>query len=342
MTEAGKDRRVLVTGGSGYVAGWMIVGLLRRGFRVRATLRSLAKEAAVRADLAAQVDPRDRLSFCVADLTRDDGWDDAVRDCHFVLHVASPMGQGLPRNTDLLGPARDGSLRVLKAAAGAQVERVVVTSSLVAALPAAASVGATDETVWTDLAAKGVDNYTRSKTLAERAVWEFVERATSGLTVATILPGMIQGPVLAGSVAGSVEIISRLLNGKVPAIPQIGFAIVDVRDLVDLHVEAMLAPAAANQRFVAANEFLWLSDIARLLRERLGARAAKVPTRAMPNLLVRLAALVQEDARFIAPKLGVKQEFSHAKAATLLDWQPRSARESIVDTAESLIARGLA
>lgn len=152
---------------------------------------------------------------------------------------------------------------------------------------------------------------------------------------------MIQGPVLTRSVCGSVEIMSRLLTGKVPAIPNIGFAIVDARDLVDLHVEAMLAPEAANQRFVAAGDFLWLAEIAALLRQRLGDRAAKVPARMMPSFVVKLAAWVQEDARFIAPKLGLKHEFSCAKAATLLGWHPRSARESIMDTAESLIARGL-
>lgn len=336
-----RDDLVLVTGGTGYVAGWTIVELLRRGFGVRATLRDAGKEAAVRTDVAAQVEAIDRLSFCVADLTRDDGWPAAARDCRYVLHVASPMGQGLPRNTDLLTPARDGTLRVLRAASSAHVERVVVTSSVVASLPPPGTNAPADETCWTDVGAKSVDNYTRSKTLAERAVWDFVAEAKDGPQVTTILPAMIQGPVMTNAVSGSVEIVSRLLSGKVPAIPDIGFSIVDVRDLVALHIDAMLAPEAAGERFVASADYLRLAEIADVLRTRLGARASRVPKRRMPDFVIRLAALFQEDARFIAPKLGLRQEFSSAKAAKLLDWHPRPARDSIIDAAESLLARGL-
>ena len=343
MRVRGNEARVLVTGGSGYLAGWMIVRLLQQGYRVRTTLRSLAKEPEVRAKIAKEIEAADRLSFCQADLTRDEGWSDAVRECEYVVHVASPMGQGLPQSADLLGPARDGSLRVLHAAGSSGVKRVVVTSSVVASLPSD-DADTADESTWTDVAAKNVDNYTRSKTLAERAVWDFVERArpSGSLTISTILPGMVLGPVMGNHVSGSVELIARLLSGRVPAIPRIGFAIVDVRDLVELHLEAMLAPAAANERFVAAHEFLWMSEIAAVLRARLGARAARVPTRAMPDFVVRLAALVQADARFLAPRLGVKHQFSNAKAATLLDWHPRPARETVLDTAASLLTESLA
>jgi dihydroflavonol-4-reductase len=344
MKRASEAGRVLVTGGTGYLAGWMIVGLLRRGFRVRTTVRKVTSEASVRASIRRQVDADDRLSFAAADLTREDGWSDAVAGCDFVLHVASPMGQGLPRDTDLLGPAREGSLRVLRAAAKAKVSRVVVTSSIVASLPADEAAGATDETVWTDPAGKDIDNYSRSKTLAERAAWEFMasESGKPGFALTTILPGMILGPVMTDSVSGSVEVVERLLNGKVPAIPRMGFAIVDVRDLVDLHLKAMSEPAAANERFVAVSEHLWLSEIAGILREHFGVRAAKVPRRAMPDFVVRLAALVQEDARFIAPKLGKQREFSSGKAKRLLGWRPRPARASVLDSAESLFERHLA
>ncbi len=342
------DTTVLVTGGSGYVAGWMIVELLRRGLRVRTTVRSASKEAPLRAAVATQVDPADRLTVHLADLTRDEGWDAAVSGCRHVIHVASPMGQGMGRNVDLLGPARAGSLRVLEAAARAGVERVVTTSSVVASMTVHAGDEAepADESVWTDPARPGVDNYSRSKTLAERAIWDFVERraatGSGGLSVTTILPGLILGPVMTGSVSGSVELVERLLNGRMPAIPRIGFSLVDVRDLVDLHLRAMVAPAAANERFLAAPEHLWLAEIAAILRERLGTRAKKVPTRVMPDLVVRLAALVREDARFLAPRLRERREFSSVKARALLGWEPRPAARTLEDTAESLFAHALA
>ncbi|WP_419806680.1 NAD-dependent epimerase/dehydratase family protein [Terriglobus sp.] len=221
MSITPKSETVLVTGGSGYVAGWMIVGLLRQGYRVRATLRSLGREDQVRAAIARQVHADDRLEFFAADLLSDAGWDEAVYGCDTVFHVASPMGQGEP-NADLVRPARDGTLRLLRAASKHQVRRFVYTSSVVAAQ--APSIAGevqprTDETTWTDAQQKGLSEYARSKTLAEKAAWDFIQQDSSGMTMATILPGMILGPVMAESVSGSLELIYRLLKGKVPALP---------------------------------------------------------------------------------------------------------------------------
>ena len=345
MSLDSKEKVVLVTGGSGYLGGWTVVGLLRQGYRVRTTVRSLGKEVDIRAAMASQVDPEDRLSLVAADLLGDDGWDRAADGCDYVLHVASPMGYGSSQGQDLVPPARDGTLRVLKAASKAGVERVVVTSSVVASTPSIEpkdeTPGPTDESVWTDPSATSTDMYARSKTLAERAAWEFIEQCPGRTTLTTILPGCILGPVMPKAIAGSVEIISRMLAGKIPALPRIGFAVVDTRDLVDLHIKAMLAPEAAGQRFVAAGDFLWMADMARLLREILGPRAGKVPTRGMPDFVVRLAALFNYEARLIAPNLGRRREFSSAKAGRLLGWDQRPARETVLDCARSVLDTGL-
>lgn len=334
---------VLVTGGSGYVAGWMIVGLLRRGYTVRATLRSLGREEKVRAAIARQGCADDRLAFVTADLLSDVDWDEAVADCDTVFHVASPMGQGEPK-ADLVRPAREGTERVLKAASRHQVRRFVYTSSVVAAQ--APSIPGelqprTDETTWTNAQQKGLGEYARSKTLAERMAWDFIQKDSSGMTLATILPGMILGPVMADGVSGSLEVIYRLLKGKVPAIPHIGFAITDVQDLVDLNIRAMTNPEAADQRFLGVGDFLWMSEIAATLREHLGSNASAVTTRALPDFVLRLAAVFQQEARFMAPMLGKRREFDVSKAAALLDWRPRPSKQTVIDCAESMQRNGL-
>jgi dihydroflavonol-4-reductase len=333
---------VLVTGGSGYLAGWMIRGLLAEGCRVRATVRSMASAPALLAAIAARGDAADRVTFHAANLLSDAGWDAAAEGCDFAIHVASPMGQGQPRGTDLVGPARDGSLRVLRAAARAGVRRVVATSSTMAAMPPGHARTPIDESMWTDPAARGVGEYQRSKTLAERAAWEFMRAAGGAMTLATVLPGLILGPVLDREVSGSVEVVARLLTGGVPAVPRIGFNIVDVRDLVDLHLLAMRATAAAGERFIATNDFLWMSEIAALLRDELGARASRVPRRALPDIVVRVAALFQEEARFMAPMLGRRSEFDIGRSARLLGWRPRPSRQAVLDCARSLLQAGLA
>ena len=342
--EAG-SKTVLVTGGSGYVGGWIIVALLRRGYRVRTTLRTLTRQVEVRAAVTREVDPEERLSCCAADLLDDQGWEEAVEGCDAVIHVASPMGQGMPKGTDLVRPAREGTLRILQAAAHAGVRRVVMTSSTVAAQPPKAADqsgdSTTDETVWTDPAEAKLGEYARSKTLAEGAAWEFVRRSRGGMTLSTVLPGMILGPVMAKSVSGSVEVVSRMLAGKVPAIPRIGFNTVDVRDLADLHLQAMEASAAAGQRFIAVSDFLWLADMAKLLRDHFGARAHRVPTRGLPDFVLRLAAWFSAEARFMAPMLGQRRKFSTAKAETLLGWQPRPASQAVLDCAASLLSQKL-
>ena len=335
---------VLVTGGSGYIAGWIIVQLLEQGYRVRTTVRSQSREAAVRNAVAGQIDPEDRLSFSVADLLKDDGWIDAASGCAYVIHVASPMGQGEPK-ADLLRPAREGTIRLLEAARNTGVQRVVLTSSTVAAKRSfkhgGDSSAATNESTWTHPEERGLSEYARSKTLAERAAWEFAGQTTGTMELTTILPGMVLGPVMTRKISGSVELISRMLTGKFPALPRIGFSLVDVRDLAALHIQAMRAPEAAGQRFLGVGDFLWMADMAKLLRDNLGQQASKVPTRRLPDFVLRTAALFQYEARFMAPMLGQRTHFDVSKAATLLDWHPRPASEVVLACASDLIRQHL-
>jgi nucleoside-diphosphate-sugar epimerase len=329
---------VLVTGGTGYVAGWCIVELLERGYDVRTTVRSADKAAQVRRAVATRVEPGDRLAFAVADLTADAGWAQAAQGCAYVLHVASPLGVDGSADADaFIRPARDGTLRVLRAAVAAGVRRVVMTSAANAASPASyRDDGVSDETLWTDPADTTLPPYRRSKTLAERAAWEFM--ADKETTLTTILPGAVFGPVLTTDNLGSVRIVARLLDGM-PGTPRIGFEVVDVRDLADIHVRAMTAPDAAGERFLATGEFVWMHDMALALRAGLGDAAAKVPTRTLPNLAVRVAARFDGSLRELMPALGRRHRHSTDKAGRLLGWQPRPAADAVVACGRSLLGR---
>jgi dihydroflavonol-4-reductase len=338
MTLPKRMEVVLVTGGTGFVAGWCIVALLQRGYEVRTTVRDPAKEPAVRAAVASCAGATDRLTFFAADLTADDGWDDATAGCDYVLHVASPLGGDTSGGSDaLIAPARDGTLRVLRAAVKAGVRRVVMTSAAAAARPPHSADRISDETVWADPDDRQFDAYRRSKILAERAAWDFMAGHTGRTSLATILPGAVFGPVLTKANRGSVQIIQRLLEGRPAAIPRLGFWIVDVRDLAELHIHAMTASEAAANRFIAAGDFMWMEDIASTLRLKLGKRAGKVPTRRLPNLVFRLSSLFVPVLRSFVSSLGRKNELTAAKARRMLGFSPRPATTTIVDCAESLL-----
>jgi nucleoside-diphosphate-sugar epimerase len=330
---------VLVTGGTGYIARQCIAQLLDQGHSVRTTVRDQAKEGAVRTAIAEAVDPGDRLEVVVADLTVDDGWAEAVAACRFVLHPASPLGGA----GELIAPARDGALRVLRAAHAAGVERVVLTSAANASSPTSyAEPGTTDEELWTDPDAPGLDEYRRSKTLAELAAWAFADEVGARALLTTVLPGAVFGPILGADNLGSVEVIGRVLRGEMAALPNIGFEVVDVRDIADLHVRAMAEPAAAGERFLGTGELRWLPDIAALLRSELGAAADRVPTATISDDDVRLLAGDMPGLRAILPSLGRRNVHTAAKAARLLRWAPRPADETIVACARSLLAHGAA
>lgn len=333
------SKTVLVTGATGFVAGWCIARLIQQGFLVRSTVRSLSKEAAVRAAVGKIVDPGGRLSLHVADLISDPGWDQAMAGCDYVLHVASPLGGGVAGDRHSLVPAaRDGTLRVLRSAVKAGVKRVVMTSAAATTRPPLELNRISDETVWADPEDPQFDAYRVSKILAERAAWDFMRAGGSATELTTILPGAVFGPILSDDNQSSVQIIAGLLRGRPALVPQLGFWVVDVRDLADLHITAMTSPEAAGERFIAANEFVWMADIGRMLRDRLGSRGAKAATRVLPNFLVRVLVPFMPQLKTLAPLIGRRFGVSTEKARRVLGFSPRPAVETVVDCAESLIA----
>ena len=341
MTQQGE---VLVSGGSGFIGGWCILALLRAGWRVRTTIRSLSREAEVRAWLEKEHPLADRLRFFQADLLSDAGWADAIAGCEYVLHVASPIPVSLPKNDDeLVIPAREGTLRVLKAARDAGVKRVVVTSSTAAVTYGVKGPRTTPftEEDWTDPTHSDTSPYIRSKTIAERAAWDWLAKEGGGLSMATVNPGAVLGPILGKDFSPSVQIVQRLLEGSMPGCPRFGFPLVDVRDIADLQVRAMTHPQAHGQRFLAANDFFWMSDVAKTLKAKMGAAARKVPTNELPNFLVRLVSLMDPTIRSVAFELGRARPVSNAKAKSVLGWEPRSNEEAIVACAESLIKHAI-
>ncbi len=336
---------MLVTGGTGFLGGWCATELLRRGYVVRTTIRDLRRADDLRASFAAAgVEADDRLTIVAADLSADDGWADAVAGCDYVLHVASPFPPAQPKDPDeLIVPARDGALRVLRASLDAGVQRVVMTSSVAAVRHgrAPSADAPYNETDWTDPDDLQRTPYVRSKTIAERAAWDHARAAGAESRLTTVNPGAIIGPVLSDDRSYSLQAIERLLNGM-PAMPRLGFVFVDVRDVADLHIRAMTASAAGGERFLAVDRFLWMQDVGRILRERLGPAAAKVPTRVAPNLIIRAMALFDPGVRPIVGDLGQSPTYTPEKAKTTLGWEPRPIEDSITDTAESLLERGLA
>jgi dihydroflavonol-4-reductase len=337
-----QTQTVLVTGGSGYLGGWCLVELLRRGYRVRTTVRDLSREPEVRAAVASQVDPGDRLSVLAADLRGDDGWGEAVQGCDYILHVASPFPPTQPKDPDeLIVPAREGTLRVLRASLDAGVERVVVTSSVAAVTGGRGRPSRPlTEADWSDPDNPKLSPYARSKTIAERAAWDFARERGATEKLATVNPGAIVGPLLSEDRSFSLEAIERLLRGM-PGVPRIGFSFVDVRDVVDLELQAMTAPEAGGERFIAVTRYLWMAEAAEILRDRLGEAAAKVPDRTVPNLLVRAMAIFDPGIRSIVGQLGRKTELSSEKARTRLRWSPRPIEETIAECAQSLIDAGV-
>jgi nucleoside-diphosphate-sugar epimerase len=289
--------------------------------------------------LEQETEAGDELSVHEANLSDDEGWEAAIAGCDYVLHVASPFPPQQPKDSDeLVIPAREGTLRVLRASLAAGVKRIVVTSSAVAVgmsgKPPVSGDAFTEED-WSDPDNPDITPYGRSKTLAERAAWDFVNEGGETSRLSVVNPSAILGPTLSDDTSYSLQVIQRLLGG-LPGIPRIGFSFVDVRDVADLHLRAMTAPEAAGERFLGAGSFYWMSDIAKMLRDRLGPRAAKVPTRKVPNFAVRAMARFDSSLRPVVNDLGKRRLLSSEKAKTRLGWSPRPIDETVIDTAESL------
>jgi len=330
--------RVLVTGATGFVAGHCIVDLLARGYDVRGTVRNLAK-----ADLAHLRPAIDAASgtfeLAEANLDADEGWAEAASGCDYVLHVASPIPFKAPKHEDeLIRPAVDGTTRVLTAAAKAGVKRVVCTSSLdVITRNRATADRQRTEADWSDPAE--CNAYAKSKLQAEQRAWELA--ANHGFELAVVHPGAIIGPPLQDKRESSTDMVRRMLAGEMPAIPPLQLAFTDVRDLAAVHRLALEVPEAKGNRYICANGELPMTGIAVILKQVYGPRGYKISTRPLPGWILRFAAPFSSEAKLAAEMLGVPHDVTSAKAIRELGWTPRTLRESILDTAESVITAGV-
>ena len=334
---------VMVSGGSGYIAGETIRQLLANGWTVHTTVRSLSREAELRPQLGGTPAT---LKFFAADLMNDKGWAEAMAGCHAVCHMASPFPAEVPKDeNDLIVPAREGALRALRFAKTAGVKRFVMTSSAAAiAYGHPAGKSEYNEDDWTNVDAPGVQPYIKSKTIADRAARDWVAAEGGDMEYCAVCPVMVLGPVQGGDFAASVEPVLRLLNGSIPALPDVGFSIVDLRDIADLHVLALEASAdkVRNGRFLGSSgRFFKFADMAAVLREKLGNQARKVPTRKMPDWAVHVLSWVMPPARQLLGELGRTRATSSARAQSVLGWTPRPPEDSIEDCARSLIEHGV-
>lgn len=330
----------LVSGGSGYIAGFLIRQLIDNGWTVHTTIRSLNREAEVRAWL--DVD-NDRLRFFAADLENDAGWAAAMAGCSHVAHVASPFPLGVPDHADdLVVPAREGALRALRFARGAGVRRFVLTSSMAAiAYGHGKERDLYSEADWTNLDNPAVMPYPRSKTVAERAARDWIAAEGGGMEFASVNPAAVFGPLLSDDLSTSIELVKQLLEGRVPMCPDIGFGIIDVRDVADLHYRALTAPGVRDERYICSGPFLKMIDVANILTAKLGDKARKVPTRKMPDWLLRLFALARPELRQLVSELGNVRGGDSRHAMTTLGWTMRAPEEAIIATANSLFERGI-
>lgn len=333
---------VLVTGATGFIASHLILNLLDKGYDVRGTARSALKAKRLNEVLSAYAGREINIPIVEADLQSDAGWDDAVNGVSYVQHVASPFPATIPKDPDeLIVPARDGALRVLRAAKAAGVKRVVMTSSM-----AAIAYGWGDkrpavltEDHWSDPDnLKDNTAYARSKTIAEKAAWDYVRGEGEGLELAVINPVAVLGPAMSDDVSSSLQMVSQPLEGKLPAYPKLSFGIIDVRDVAEAHVRAMTLPEAAGERFLLGDKVMWMSEMGDVLREAFPDR--KLPSGTLPNWVVKLVSYINPPLKQILPELGKTRSFSNEKLRTVLGITPVASEDAIRASAESLIKVG--
>ncbi len=339
----GAAQRILVTGATGFIASHVVLALLQRGYEVRGTARSLPKAQRLNSALSTALGREIVLDMVETDLARDAGWAEAAQGCGAVMHIASPLPTGQPVDANqLIIPARDGALRVLTAAHEAGAKRVVMTSSMAAVAYGHAKPwpAAFDETYWSDGADQLDTNaYTRSKTLAERAAWDFVTKVEGDLELVSLNPGAVLGPALNADVSASLQIVLQPLRRALPRAPRIGFPVVDVRDVAEAHCLALEKPEAAGERYLLSGGFMWFREVLALLDDAYPER--RLPRGELPDWAVRLASVFLPMVRQILPELGQVRNVSSAKAQSDLGWRPRSPGEAALASAESLVRLGV-
>lgn len=336
--------KVLLTGISGFLGSHTAIQLLNRGYQVTGTLRDLKRAASIKQIISKHTDHTDQLRFVEADLLDEKIWHTLTKNTDFVQHIASPFPRTLPkREEDLIIPAKQGTLHILKAAAVNNVTRVVLTSSTATIAYGKAKEkrnGVFNETNWTDENnTKDTTAYFRSKTIAEKAAWEFMQSSGTSMQLTTVLPGAMLGPVLEEDFGTSANIVIKPLDGSTPAIPNIGFDIVDVRSVADLLILAMEKPEAANQRFVGVAGYASFKEVVNVLQHAYPGR--KLPGRALPDMLTRIFATFEKSLQPVLLNLGVKRISDHSKAMKMLGWQPIPVQEAILSCAKSVIDLGL-
>lgn len=338
-----KDK-VLVTGASGFIAKWCIGAALQAGYQVRGTVRSLARSPAVIAGVRATGADPQALELVEADLLADAGWATALRGCRYLMHVASPFPLKPPRDPqELIRPAKEGTLRVLRAADTAGVERAVLTSSTIAVIYPSEDTPPRiyDESDWTDPARKDVSAYGASKTLAERAAWDFVEGLGRKSSLAVINPGLVLGPALDSDLSSSHQIFKTMASGAYPAVPGVGYPIVDVRDVAEAHVLALTAPGAGGERIIAAEGYLSMMDLAQILKRECPHLGWRIPRFVMHDGFVRVYSHLDRRLKPVLPDLGVVRRTRNDKARRLLGMSFRSADDAAASTIQSLVTLGL-
>jgi nucleoside-diphosphate-sugar epimerase len=337
------SKPILVTGASGFLAIHTIIQLLEQGYKVRGTLRSLSRESEVRETIAKYVRANDRLEFVTANLLQDSGWDKVVDGCESVLHIASPFPLLAPKDEDdLIIPAVQGTQRVLYAVHDARIKRVVIVSS-----NAAISAGHTgenrvfDENDWS-LIENNIGAYSKSKTLAERAAWEFINgpENVNKLEMVSINPPLIFGPVPNKDFPTSGEMIRIFMRGEVPGVARLKIAIVDVRDVASAIILGMTTPEAAGNRFACPTATVWYKEIVDILYREFKGQGYKIPRVVFPNFLVRVMAMLDKRVALVSRDVDWDYELSNEKSKRVLKWQPRSKDEAILSMAHSLIEQG--
>lgn len=338
------NKRILLTGISGFLGSHTAIQLLEKGYEVVGTIRNLHRANSIKSIIGQHTNSAHNLKIVEADLNKNELWNELTKNIDFVQHIASPFPRVLPKNeSELIEPAKNGVLNILKASSANGVKRVVITSSLASVVygkSKSETSNTFNENSWTDETnKKDTTPYIRSKTIAEKTAWEFIKNNTSGLQLVTVLPGAILGPVLEEDFGTSANLVIKTLDGSSPAVPKIGFDIIDVRSVADLLIKAMELPNAANQRYIASSGYLTFKEVAAILKKHYPGR--KIPSKELPDFIVKLFSNFETSLKPILIDLGIKRKIDNSKAFKELNWKPLPAEEAVLSCAKSVIELGI-